>query len=172
MKSADGLGGLNQKKLGGSAINSDVFVSNNVSHVVKTHRNSSQRIITKPPFETKNNNQESDNNNDRTLSKPVRKNGSMLRVRTQQEEARLQQYHVVWLVEQKKTADLTSLNRSRPGRPDRQGTQREERFRQTPDALRQRRSKSEGNNAAATDAQSANSSPTPQFSTAGEELSG
>ena len=112
------------------------------------------------------------NNNDRTPSKPVRKNGSILWVRTQQEEARLQQYHVVWLVEQKKTADLTSLNRSRPRRPDRQGTQREERFRQTPDALRQRRSKSEGNNAAATDAQSANSSTTPQFNTAGEELSG
>ena len=67
-------------------------------------------------------------NNNGHRSKPVGKNGSMLRVRTQQEEARLQQHHVVWLVEQKKTADLTSLNRSRPGRPDRQGTQREERF--------------------------------------------
>ena len=53
------------------------------------------------PFETKNF-KESDNINDRTPSKPVRKNGSILRVRTQQEEARLQQYHVVWLVEQKK----------------------------------------------------------------------
>ena len=48
----------------------------------------------------------------------------------------------------------------------------EERFRQTPDALRQRRSKSEGNIAAATDAQSANSSPTPQFNTAGENYQG
>ena len=45
---------------------------------------------------------ESDNNNDRTQSKPVRKNGSIRWVRTQQEEARLQQHHVVWLVEQKK----------------------------------------------------------------------
>ena len=48
----------------------------------------------------------------------------------------------------------------------------EERFRQTPDALRQRRSKSEGINAATTDAPSANSSPTPQFSTAGENYQG
>ena len=42
----------------------------------------------------------------------------------------------------------------------------------TPDASRQRRSKSEGINAATTDAQSANSSPTPQFSTAGENYQG
>ena len=93
---------MNQKKLGGSAINCDAFVSNNVSHVLETHRNSGRRVITKPSFETKNNNQESDNNNDRTPSKPVQEDGSILWVRTQQEEARLQQYHVVWLVEQKK----------------------------------------------------------------------
>ena len=42
------------------------------------------------------------NNNDRTPSKPVQEDGSILWVRTQQEEARLQQHHVVWLVEQKK----------------------------------------------------------------------
>ena len=42
----------------------------------------------------------------------------------------------------------------------------------TPVASRQRRSKSEGNNAATTDAPSANSSPTPQFSTAGENYQG
>ena len=42
----------------------------------------------------------------------------------------------------------------------------------TPDASRQRRGKSEGINAATTDAQSANSSPTPQFSTAGENYQG
>ena len=48
----------------------------------------------------------------------------------------------------------------------------EERFRQTPDASRQRRSKSEGINAATTDAPPANSSPTPQFNTAGENYQG
>ena len=75
-------------------------------HALRRHRGcvgqtSPGRFAVQDPFETKNF-KESDNNNDRTPSKPVRKNGSILRVRTQQEEARLQQYHVVWLVEQKK----------------------------------------------------------------------
>ena len=51
---------------------------------------------------------------------------------------------------------MTSLNRSWPGRPDRQGTERKSSFRRTPDASRPSRSKSEGNIAATPDAQPAN----------------
>ena len=58
------------------------------------------------------------------------------------------------------------------GRTDRQVNSTGRALQTTPVASRQRRSKSEGNNAATTDAPSANSSPTPQFSTAGENYQG
>ena len=48
----------------------------------------------------------------------------------------------------------------------------EERFRQTPDASRQRRSTPGGINAATTDSSACNKQPTPQFSTAGENYQG
>ena len=91
---------MNQKKLGGSAINCDAFVSNNVSHVLRTHRNSSQRIITKPSFETKNNNHRSQitSTTGQRANTPESEHSTVRR-------SKLQQYHVVWLVEQKQRLD-------------------------------------------------------------------
>ena len=111
---------------------------------MNTHRNSRRRITTKPSFETKNINQESDNINDRTTSEHAG-------VRTQhsKKKQRLQQYHVVWLVEQKKTAGRRVS--SGRGRTDRQVNSTGRALQTTPDASRQRRSKSGGINAAITD---------------------
>ena len=119
---------MNQKKLGGSAINCDAFVSNNVSHVLRTHRNSSRRIITKPSFETKNNNQESDNINDRTPSKPVGRRridtpGPNTARRSKDCNSTTSSG---WLSRRKQRIGRASSGRGRTGRR----TEREERFRQ------------------------------------------
>ena len=58
------------------------------------------------------------------------------------------------------------------GRTGRQANLTGESASDKPDASRQRRSTSEGINAATTDSSACNSSPTPQFSTAGENYQG
>ena len=113
---------MNQKKLGGSAINSEVFVSNNVSHVVKTHRNSSRRITTKPSFETKNINQESDNiKTGHRANTPESEHSTARRSRDCNSTT-----SSGWLSRTKQRIGRASSGRGRTGRR----TEREERFRQ------------------------------------------
>ena len=87
-----------------------------------THRNSRRRITTKPSFETKNINQESDNINDRTPSKPA---GSEHNTARRSKDCN-STTSSGWLSRRKQRIGRASSGRGRTGRR----TEREERFRQ------------------------------------------